>query len=94
MIILHIQHAVPVFDQWKRAFGNDPLNRKEPGVRRHDIFRSVTDTNFVMIDLEFESTAEAEKMLEKLRQLWAGIGSAAMRDPVAWIIESVESRML
>jgi hypothetical protein len=47
-----------------------------------------------MIDLEFDSAAEAERVLEKLRHLWAGPGGAVMRNPEAWIIETVESRAL
>lgn len=92
MPILHIQHAVPNFDGWKRAFESDPMDRKASGVRRYQVHRGVTDPNFVMIDLEFETLAEAEKLLERLRHLWAGPGGAVMRNPEAWIIETVESR--
>jgi hypothetical protein len=94
MPILHIQHSVPNFEGWKRAFENDPIGRKASGVRRYHVHRSVSDPNFVMIDLEFDTVAEAEKVLEKLRLLWAGPGGAVMRNPEAWIVESVESRSL
>jgi len=92
MPILRIQHSVPNFDGWKRAFDSDPMDRRGSGVRRYDVHRSITDPNFVMIDLEFDSAAEAERMLEKLRLLWAGPGGAVMRNPAAWVIETVESR--
>jgi hypothetical protein len=91
MIILRIQHTVSNFEGWKRAFDNDPVNRKASGVRRYHIHRSVADPNFVMIDLEFDSASDAERMLEKLRNLWAGPGGAVMRNPEAWIVETVES---
>lgn len=91
MPILRIEHAVPDFESWKRAFDNDPMNRKESGVRRYQIYRSKADTNFVMIDLEFDSAPEAERMLERLRALWAGPGGAVMRNPVARIADRVES---
>jgi len=45
-----------------------------------------------LLDLEFDSAAEAERVLEKLRHLGAGPGGAVMRNPEAWIIETVESR--
>jgi hypothetical protein len=45
-----------------------------------------------MIDLEFTTVAEAESLLEKLRRLWAGSGGAGMRNPEAWIVETIESR--
>ena len=92
MPVLHIQHAVPNFDGWKRAFDSDPMDRKGSGVRRYHVRRSVSDPNFVMIDLEFDTAAEAETMLERLRQLWAGPGGAVMRNPEAWIMETVESK--
>lgn len=94
MPILRIEHAVPDFESWKRAFDNDPMNRKEAGVRRYQIFRSTTDANFVMIDLEFDSAPEAERMLERLRALWAGPGGAVMRNPVARLADRVESNSL
>ena len=92
MPVLHIQHAVPNFESWKRAFESDPMDRKGSGVRRYHVHRSVTDPNFVMIDLEFDTLAEAERLLEKLRHLWAGPGGAVIRNPEAWILETVESR--
>lgn len=92
MPTLHIQHAVPNFDGWKRAFESDPMDRKGSGVRRYQVHRSVADQNFVMIDLEFDSLADAERMLEKLRHLWAGPGGAVMRNPEAWILETVDSK--
>jgi hypothetical protein len=88
---LRIQHVVPNFDGWKRAFDNDPIDRKASGVRRYHVHRSVAEPNFVMIDLEFDSASEAERVLEKLRHLWAGPGGAVIRNPQAWILEIVES---
>jgi hypothetical protein len=91
MAFLRIQHAVPNFENWKRAFDSDPMDRKKSGVRRYHVFRSVEDPNFVMIDLELDTIAEAERMLERLRQLWAGPGGSVMRNPEAWIVEKIES---
>lgn len=92
MTILRIQHGVPTFDGWKRAFDADPMDRRASGVRRYHVHRSVTDPTFVMIDLEFETIQEAENLLERLRLLWAGPGGAVTRNPEAWIVETVESR--
>jgi hypothetical protein len=91
MPILRIQHVVPNFDGWKRAFDSDPIDRKASGVLGYHVLRSVADPNFVMIDLEFDSTSEAERVLEKLRHLWAGPGGAVIRNPEAWILETIES---
>ncbi len=91
MIILHIPHAVPDYEIWKRAFDKDPVDRKAAGVRRYHIYRSVSDPNFVVIDLEFDDVAAAEGLLGKLRKLWAGPAGDVMRDPQAWIVETVET---
>jgi hypothetical protein len=45
-----------------------------------------------MIDLEFDTLVDAERLLEKLRHLWAGPGGGVMRNPEAWIVETIESR--
>ena len=94
MPILRIQHSVPSFEGWKRAFEADPVDRKASGVRRYTVHRSITDPHFVMIDLEFDTAPEAERLLEKLRRLWAGPGGAVMRNPEAWIVETIESKSL
>lgn len=94
MAILRIQHFVPDFERWKQAFDSDPMDRGGAGVRRYRIHRSVVEPGLVMIDLEFDTVAEAERMLERLRGLWAGPGGRVMRDPEAWVVETVESRTL
>jgi len=92
MPILRIRHAVRNFEGWKRAFDNDPMDRKGSGVRRYQVFRSVADPNLVMIDLELDTLAEADRLLGRLQELWAGPGGAVMQDPEAWILEPVESK--
>ena len=94
MAILHIQHSVGNFEGWKRAYDGDPLDRKGSGVRRHSVHRSVTDLHLVMIDREFGTVSEAERMLEKLHHLWAGPGGAVVRNPEAWIVETMASAPL
>lgn len=89
MVTLRIQHSVPTFDAWKRAFDADPVDRKGGGVRRYSIHRCVSEPNFVMIDLEFDTVVEAEALLEKLRVLWSGAGQAVMRNPQAWVVFTV-----
>lgn len=91
MPILRIQHSVPSFEGWKRAFDSDPMDRKGSGVRRYHVYRAVADPNLVLIDLELNTLAEAELLLGRLRQLWAGPGGTVMRNPEAWIVETVES---
>jgi hypothetical protein len=92
MTVLRIEHPVPDFDRWKQAFESDPVDRRGSGVRRYTILRAVDDPHYVLIDLEFEQTADAEAMLGKLRDLWSRVD--VMHDPRARVAEVVESRAL
>lgn len=91
MPTLRIEHAVPSFDGWKRAFDNDPANRKSSGVRRYRISQAVDDPNYVTIDLDFDTVAEAQGLLAAMEQVWAGPGKAFMVDPRAKIVEIIEN---
>jgi hypothetical protein len=72
MATLLIQHAITDFDTWKGAFNRFAAAREQAGVRRHLIRRPVDDANFVVIDLEFDTTAEAEKFLGFLKtNVWS-----------------------
>ena len=92
MALLRVQHVVPNFEAWTRAFDSDPIARQASGVRGYKIHREVGNPNFVVIDLDFGTVAEAGAFLEKLRDLWAGYGDAMMRNPEAWVLETVESK--
>jgi hypothetical protein len=94
MPILRIQHSVPEFDGWKRAFDSDPMDRKGSGVRRYSVYRTNADPNLVMIDLELETLDAANALLARLRQLWSGPGGAVTRNPEAWVLDHVETKTL
>jgi len=91
MIILQIEHPVPDFDGWKKAFESDPLNRAESGVKSHRVLRPTDKPNYVLIELEFSSQAEAEQMLERLKGLWNKVEGKVMMNPQSRIVEVVES---
>jgi hypothetical protein len=90
MHILRVEHAVPHFDAWKQAFDGDPVGREQGGVRRYRVLRQVDDPNYVMIDLEFDSSSEAKTFLAALQDLWSRVD--VMRDPETRIVEIVESK--
>lgn len=92
MPILRIEHPVPDFDVWKTAFDNDPVGRKQSGVRRYQILRSIDDPNYVMIDLEFDTRSEAEALLAAMRVVWSRVEGTVMSNPHARIVEMVESK--
>ena len=94
MPTVRIEHAVPNFDQWKRAFDSDPVGRKASGVRRYRVLRAQDDPNLVMIDLDFDSAAEAAVFLQAMEKLWAGPAKAVMQNPRARVADLVETREL
>jgi hypothetical protein len=94
MYVLHIEHAVPNFDGWKRAFDSDPVDRKRSGVRTYRVMRAADDPNYALIDLEFETLEEAEGLLAAMRQVWSRVEGTVMVNPVARIAEVVETKTL
>ena len=93
MVILRIEHPVPDYPTWKRAFDSDPAGREQSGVRRYYIMRALDDPNVVMIDLEFDTQGEAEALLTAMREVWGRVAGTVMRDPQARIVEVVESKV-
>jgi hypothetical protein len=87
--VLRIEHPVPDFDGWKKAFDSDPIGRERGGVRRYRVLRPADDAHYSVVDLEFDSAAEAERFLAALRELWGRVD--VMRDPEARILEIVET---
>jgi hypothetical protein len=67
MYMLRIEHPVPNFEGWKRAFDGDPVGREKSGVRRYQILRAVNDPNYVMVDLEFDTAKQAKALLAAIR---------------------------
>ena len=95
MATLRIEHSVPDFTGWKRAFDSDPADRKGSGVRRYTVSRSVEDPNFVMIDLEFDNSSQAEAVHASLRELWGRVQAEGLiGTPKARIVEIVASKEL
>ena len=92
MYTLQIEHPVPDFEGWKKAFDNDPVGRQKGGVLRHKIFRKVDDSNYVIIELEFDKLSQAESFLISLEKLWGKVEGTVINSPRARIVEEVESK--
>ncbi len=92
MFILQIEHEVFNFEGWKKAFEDDPVNRKQSGVKCYSIFQRADNPNFVVIDLEFDNLNEAENMLTSLKVLWGNIAGKIMMNPHSRILKLVESK--
>jgi hypothetical protein len=94
MFILHMEHAVPEFNGWKKAFDSDPLQRKQSGVTSYQISKCTDDPNYVIIELTFERLNEAQTMHQNLKQLWGRVDGRIMNNPQSRIMEVFESRQL
>lgn len=92
MTTLRIEHPVPSFEGWKKAFDSDPMHREASGVRRYRVLRPVDDPKFVTVDLEFEDRGQAEAFQARLRELWRRVEGTIMQSPRAQILEAVESK--
>ena len=91
MTVVHIEHPVPNYEGWKKAFDSDPMNRKNSGVKKYRIYRSVSDQNHVAIDLEFDDHTSAEKMLAALEGMWRQIEGTIINTPKARLFDVIET---
>jgi hypothetical protein len=92
MIVLQIEHKVANFEGWKKMFDNDPIDRKKSGVKRYRVYRSNEDSNFVLIDLEFDELDNAQQTLTALLDLWPKVEGRIMFNPQARIFEMVDTK--
>ena len=93
MSLLRVDHVVGDFDLWKQTFDSDPVGREASGVRSYRIMRPVGERDHVLVDLEFDTAAEAQAFGEKLRAMWAEAGTRlGLEDPTARVLEEVEAK--
>ena len=72
MPTLHIEHAVTDFDTWNAAFERFAGLRQQSGMRQQRVQQPVDDHQYVIIDLDFDSTDEAARFLSFLRaEIWS-----------------------
>lgn len=96
MITVRIEHPITSFENWKAAFDRDPVDRRGSGVRRYQVLRPLDDPAYLMIDLDFDTTAQATGFLAKMQRVWAS-GQAApalVGAPRTRIVQAVESEVL
>lgn len=71
MFTLQIEHGIKDFGMWKTAFDRDPVNRAASGVVAHRIGRSVDDSRYVVVELDFNERGQAEQLLANLKdRVW------------------------
>ncbi|MBK8138940.1 MAG: hypothetical protein IPK52_24510 [Chloroflexi bacterium] len=94
MIILHIEHTVAQFDQWKASFDTFADLRQRSGVRRVQISRPADNPNYAIIDLEFDSLSQAETLLAAVQQVWGRVNGTLIHGPQWQFRELVETKVL
>jgi hypothetical protein len=92
MTTLHIEHPITDFETWSSAFERFADVRRDAGVRGHRVQRPIDDPKYVVIDLDFDTTEQAEGFLRFLNaNVWANRANAPALagDPQTMILESV-----
>ena len=84
----------PNFDAWKNAFDIDPVNPKQSGAGRYRVLRPIDNSNYAIIELEFDSVNEAEGLLAAMREVWRGVQGTIIECPQVRILDAVESKEL
>ncbi|KNH20399.1 hypothetical protein ACU18_04420 [Arthrobacter sp. ZBG10] len=92
MPILRIEHRTHDFATWKAAFDRDPAGRGKAGVQRYSIYQPVDNPRYVLIDLEFPTVSQAERLLASMRQIWSSgaAGPAFGGEPRTQILDTKE----
>jgi hypothetical protein len=92
MPALQLEHAITDFAMWKAAFDRDPIDRRRLGVRRHRVLRPIDEPNYVVVELEFDTTTEAQACHAALRELWNArqAAPALIGTPRVRIVDAVE----
>jgi hypothetical protein len=92
MPTLHIEHAISDLPTWKAAFDRFAAAREQSGVRGHRIQQPIDDPHQVVIDLDFDTTDQAQRYLHFLQTtVWASPQNAPALDgaPHTTILQTV-----
>jgi hypothetical protein len=77
MTTLHIEHPITDLNLWFAAFDRFDEARAKAGVRAQRILHPVDDPNYIVVDLDFTTTEEAQKFLAFLQNnIWSSTDTA------------------
>ena len=94
MITLKIEHKISNFDGWKKAFDNDPINRKQSGVKRYRIYKPLDNSDFVIIELDFDNLEQAQATKAALEHIFPNIEGKLIFDVQLSIMSIIEETVL
>jgi hypothetical protein len=88
MVRMFARHRVRDYRKWRRAYNAFDKERKKMGVKRHAVFRAVTNPNDVTVWHDFTTVAKGKAFARsrRLREVMkaAGVSSA----PVIWFVKA------
>jgi len=93
MPTLHIEHAITDFETWSGAFNRFADARRNAGAVTERVRRPVDDPNYVVVEVDFETTEQAVAFLGFLKEnVWAvkENSPALTGTPEARILETAE----
>ena len=93
MATLHIEHAITDFATWRAAFDRFAERRSAAGVIAHRITQPVDDDHYVVVQLDFPSTGQAEVFRGFLEtQVWSTPANSPglAGSPRAVVLEAVD----
>jgi hypothetical protein len=94
MATLHIEHPITDYPTWKAAFDRFADARRQAGVRAHRVQRPVDDDAYIVVDLDFDTAAQAAGFLAFLRaNVWSSPNAAPALagTPMARVLEIADS---
>jgi hypothetical protein len=94
MATLHIENTVRDYDAWKAAFDSYDQFRQNKGVLAYRISRRVGQADELVIDLDFETVAEAEQYIVALDKIWQTpkSGSVMVKHQRPQVLDLLEQR--
>lgn len=79
MTTLHIQHPITDIETWTGAFNRMADVRRNAGVLAARVQSPVDDPHYIVIDLDFDTTAAAGTFLDFLKtQVWGTENAPAL----------------
>lgn len=90
IVTVQIEHTIRDFASWRAAFDRDPAGRQGAGVRRYRVYRPVGEPNYVLVDLDFDTTEAAERFVTVMRSIWQRVEGTLIDGPRARIVECIE----
>lgn len=90
MLTVQIEHPIRDYDAWKAVFDRDPARRENSGVRSYRIYRPVDDSQYVIIELDFDARQAADAFVTTMRAIWPKVEGTLIAGPQVRIVDCVE----